>query len=408
MPNLLEIVGQDHALAQLQRAYAGPRRPHAFLFAGPDGVGKQTTAVEFARLLLCENPVAQANVGSPQPGTAVPQARLDDLPADLQLHQACGKCQACRTVSAGTCPDFALVAKELARFHNDPSVRDRKLQELSIDVIRQFLIDPAYRVAVGGRGKVLVVLEAELMSTEAQNSLLKTLEEPPTGVTLILLTANPQDLLPTTRSRCQLVRFSRLDEQFVRRQLLAAGVEEAPANFYAALSQGSIGLALQANADDMYAAKRALVETLAAMTPATEMAFSESLQKQVDRLSKLYIQRDKRQAQAGMELMDKKEKPKELAATVASRRAGQVILALLTEVFRDALAVACGHKRTLVNADQAQSVAALAKRFSPDELSEILAQLGRYEDLLWRNVSAKILWDNVAVTCGSALPLEIE
>jgi hypothetical protein len=360
-------------------------------------VGKQTTAVEFARLLLCAKPQALPNAG-----------RLGDLPADFQLHQACGACQTCRTVSAGTCPDFALVAKELARFHDDPGVRERKLQELGIDVIRQFLIDPAYRAAVGGRGKVLVVLEAELMSTEAQNALLKTLEEPPSGVSLILLTANAQDLLPTTRSRCQLVRFGRLDEQFVRQQLLAAGVEEAPAGFYAALSQGSIGLALQAHADEMYAAKRPLVEALAALTPATEMAFSEALRKQVERLSKLYIQRDNRQAQAGMELMDKKEKPKELAATVASRRAGQAILVLLSEVFRDALAIVCGHQRLLVNADQAECIAALAKRFSPDDLSEVLTQLGRYEDLLWRNASPKILWDNVAVTCGCALPLEID
>lgn len=405
MPQLLEIVGQDKALAQLERAYGSARRPHAWIFAGPEGVGRQTTAVELAKLLLCEKPASRPNKG-----------RLADLPADFALRQACGQCNSCRTISAGTSGDFQLVTKELARFHEDSAVRDRKLQDLGIDVIRQFLIEPAYQTSHGGRGKVFIIVQAELMSTEAQNALLKTLEEPPRGVSIILLCANPEDLLPTTRSRCQLVRFGPLPAEFVAAKLQQAAVPSAEALFCAAFGQGSIGAALQAHEDGLYPFKTQLVQALAAVTIQNAMKLSEELQKQADKLAKLYIGRDKEQSKRLADLSEgKKEKPKELAATVAARRAGQELLALLTLIFRDALAVACqnqntaeGGRATLANADQAREIAALAGRFSPESLAEILEQLGRYEELLWRNVNPKILWDNIAVTCASAAPLEIE
>ena len=91
MPELLDIVGQDSALVQLQQALAGGRRHHAYLFAGKEGVGRRTTAVEFAKLLLCENPSVRPNAGR--------FAATDD---DFPLRQACGRCGSCRTVSAGT------------------------------------------------------------------------------------------------------------------------------------------------------------------------------------------------------------------------------------------------------------------------------------------------------------------
>ena len=379
MPELLDITGQDAALAQLQRAVAGTRRPHAYIFAGPEGVGRRTTATEFARLLLCESPVSRSNAG-----------RLADLPAGFKLRSACGECSSCRTLSAGTNADFHLVYKELARFHDDPAVRDRKMQALSIEVVRDFLLDPAHRGSAGGRGKVFVVLQAELMSVPAQNALLKTLEEPPGGVTVILIASGAGDLLATTRSRCQLVRFGPLPVDYVAGRLAEGGTDPAEASFWAALTGGSVGQAQRLAAEGLYDFKRRLLTSLAAAQGAEPGQIAELLTKTMDRQAKKLQRADDA-----------------LAASLANRQAGATVLCLLGSIYRDALGVACGSPRPLIHADQADAVARIAARLGPTGTAEVLSQLARYEALLWRNVNTKLLWDNVELTCASAAALEV-
>ena len=121
MPDLLNIVGQDAVLAQLQRAGGGDRRPHAYLFAGPRGVGRRTTAVELARWMLCERPAKQT-----------PTHRPAGLPKSFALRQACGTCPSCTTATAGTNPDLQLVRKELAQYHQDSGIRNRKMMYVQI------------------------------------------------------------------------------------------------------------------------------------------------------------------------------------------------------------------------------------------------------------------------------------
>ncbi|MCD4699585.1 MAG: hypothetical protein K8R91_03320, partial [Phycisphaerae bacterium] len=318
MPELLDIIGQDSALEQLQRAAAGSRRPHAYIFAGAEGVGRRTTAVELARLLLCENPSARPNNGR--------FAAMDD---EFALRQACGLCDSCRTISAGTNPDFTLVYRALARYHDEQKVRDRVMQNLSIDVVRQFLIDPAWRASVGGRGKVFVVRQTETMSAPAQNALLKTLEEPPKGVTIILLCTSPSELLPTTRSRCQLVRFGPLPADFVADTLMADGVAPEEAKFWAAMTGGSIGLAGRRAGEKLYEFKKLLVEQLAEGDSPAGLA--EMLVKASDKLARKFRSRDK-----------------DLATSLAGRQAGQVFLGLIAGVYHDALISATGSACPLV------------------------------------------------------------
>jgi len=379
MPELLDILGQDPALAQLQRTLAGTRRPHAFIFAGPEGVGRRTTAVELAKLLLCESPPRRPNNG-----------RLAGLPGDFPLQQGCGRCRSCRTVPAGTNPDFQVVYKELARYHDDEKVRDSKMQDLGIGVIRQFLIDPAGRASAGQRGKVFLVREAELMSIPAQNALLKTLEEPPAGVTIILTAGDPGDLLPTTRSRCQVVRFGPLPTELVSRMLRAGELPEEEARFWAEFTGGSIGLAGRLAEEGLYPFKRELVEALAELTDSSAEAIGETLTAAMEKRSRKLQGRDE-----------------DLAGSLAHRLAGQLLLMLLASVHRDALAVACGWSRRLAHADQAPALGRIADRLGPDALAEVLAQLAAYEQLLWRNVNAKLLWGNVAFTCVSPAGTEL-
>lgn len=382
MNDLLGIVGQDAAISQLQKALQGGRRPHAFLFVGPEGVGRRTTALEFGKLLLCRQPISRPNAG-----------HLADLPADMPLRVACGQCSSCRTASAGTNPDLILIYKELARFHPDANVRGRKMQELGIEVIRQFLLAAAHMTASGSGGRVFVVRQAELMSAPAQNALLKTLEEPPPGVSIILLATSAEELLPTTRSRCQFVRFVPLPLDFVTKSLESSGVSGPEAHFWAAMTGGSLGRGLTASQDKLFGFKRELVEALSALVPGREVELSERLTKAMETQAAKWTKTVKAdQAEEG---------GGDFAATLANRLAGQNILALIVSVYRDALSVASASRRPIIHADQQPAIAAIAQRFRPIVLADILQQLARYEELLWRNVNAKLLWDNVAITCAT-------
>src|SRR5439155_23785955 len=111
---------------------------------------------------------------------------------------------------AGNHPDYHVITKELIRYH-DKTGKSKGI-DLSIKVIRPELVDAAGRKAAMGRGKVFVIEQAELLNTQAQNAMLKTLEEPLGRTLIILLTDQPDVLLPTIRSRCQLLRFSPLPE----------------------------------------------------------------------------------------------------------------------------------------------------------------------------------------------------
>ncbi|MEX0885485.1 MAG: DNA polymerase III subunit [Phycisphaeraceae bacterium] len=249
------ILGQPQAVDVLQTQLASGRLHHAFIFHGPAGVGKFTTAIALARVLLCHDPVR-------------------DLAGRLA---ACGSCPSCRLMSqasegaaddagtatgdeapglesadfaAGAHPDLHVVTKELARYHDDKRIRDRKLTQIPVEVLRDTLLEPAYRAAALNHGKVFIVDEAELLNPTGQNLLLKTLEEPPAGTTLVLVTSSEDRLLPTIRSRCQRVAFVPLADEVVVQWLARAapGMDEPERARVAAVASGSIGRAAMAAA----------------------------------------------------------------------------------------------------------------------------------------------------------------
>ncbi|MCE5327733.1 MAG: hypothetical protein LLG01_15110 [Planctomycetaceae bacterium] len=376
MIDLDQIVGQERAVADLRQAMAAQRMPHGFIFAGPEGVGRQTTATALAKVLLCERLGTAPNSGT------VPSS-------------ACNECPSCRMMEAGSHPDFNLVYKELAAFHEDAQVRNRVMQELGIDVIDSFLIEPAMRAAARGRGKVFVVLEAELMSHDAQNSLLKTLEEPPPGVTIILVAGQAEQLLPTTLSRCRLVRFNYLPRDFVVQRLAESGMETTEAAFWAAVTGGSLGRSIAMAAQGLYAIKRDLLERLAALGGGGDVDLGEELAGIVDKLANAAVSASKRADGSTM------------AKNLAIRQATGAMLEIAASAYQDALALSAGSDRPLVNADQAVAVRALAQRFSSDRLCRIIEHFAQFEELLWRNVNPKTVWDNVVISCASAANLRV-
>jgi len=378
MLRLLDIVGQDPVIASLQQCMGGGRMPHALMFVGPNGVGRRTTAMALAAALLCENPQRFPNNG-----------RFGALQDDFPLVDACGKCGDCVTLGAGSHGDFQLVYKELAAFHPDPKVRDRKMQNLGIDVIKHFLIKPAYLAPSRGRGRVFVVREAELMTGDAQNALLKTLEEPPAGVTIVLICRRSEDMLPTTISRCRTMRFAPLPPGFVADALAREEIDPQQAAFWAAFCDGSVGRALRMARGEMYQIKCQLLDALASLEPGGDAKLGEQLQKITEQ-----------QAIAAVKAAHTPDGA-ELSKMLATRRATGTMLELLAAAFRDAITITTGANRPLVNADQRAAVEAIARKHGAGVLAAVVEQLSNYEHLLWRNVNPKIVWDNVVLTCAS-------
>ena len=173
---------------------------HAWIFSGPVGVGKRTLAEEVARIVL--DPTLDAShLGEPEPVLATKAGTL---------------------LAAGTHPDLHLIRKEDSVYSDNRQLRERKQLNIPLDLLRERMIGgrtsdgkikdaPAYRTASMGHGKVFIIDEAELLDRTAQNVLLKTLEEPPSGTIIILVTSRPERLIPTIRSRCQQLPFGTLE-----------------------------------------------------------------------------------------------------------------------------------------------------------------------------------------------------
>ncbi len=243
-----EVKHQDRALSLIARGLAAGRAPHAYLLDGPEGVGKELTARALAARLLCESaPAASAEASAPSLfGEAglfgAPDAEPTNAP---DAGDACGACPACELLARGNHPDLHVIHRGLHKHHPDRSIRASKGLMLSVGVVRHFLIEPAAKAPMLGRRRVFIVRDAERMNEEAQNALLKTLEEPPGAATLMLVTSAADRLLPTIRSRCQRIGFDPLPRAFVAERLAAMNVKAADARFLADLSDGRLGAALK-------------------------------------------------------------------------------------------------------------------------------------------------------------------
>lgn len=201
-----QLRGHDGLVGSFQRILRDGRLAHAYLFVGPEGIGKRTFAIELAKTLLCEATAA--------------------TPFD-----ACDRCPACLQVMAGTHPDYHYVG-----------LPEDKL-EFPIDAVQTLIQQLALRPA-RGRWRVTVLDDADTFSDAAANCLLKTLEEPPSRSVLCLLGTAPERQLPTILSRCQVVPFAPLPLNVVDALLEQEGVTDAAARRFAAdHSQGSLARA---------------------------------------------------------------------------------------------------------------------------------------------------------------------
>jgi DNA polymerase III subunit delta' len=344
------ILGQSRAVQILQASLRTKRVHHAWIFGGPAGVGKYTTAIEFARTLLDPN-AAPTLAGGIE---ADPDSRSSQL------------------LDAGTHPDLHSIRKELAAHSSDPEVRKKKQSNIPIDVIREFMIGgldeasgsaPAYRTAVMGHGKVFIIDEAELVDHTSQNAILKTLEEPPRETYIVLVTSRPDRLLATIRSRCQYVPFVPLDQQamstwFERHGPKLDGKELA---WIESFADGSPGTALLAAEYGFYQWRQTLAPMLVAMDrgayPAT---MGETMASLIDEFASAWVKNHKN------------------ASKDAANKAGaRHMLAMLARYARNGLAAAVDAGR------------------DPERWMEAANLLREAERQLYSNVNQKMVLENL-------------
>jgi len=224
------IHGHEAVRDRLARAFHSGRLAHAYLFAGPRGIGKKMFARELAKALLCEGPSA----------------------ASLA---ACDRCPACHLVDADTHPDLQLVSRPLDK------------HEFPVETMRELCTALALKAARGKR-RIAIVDDADDFSAEAANCFLKTLEEPPSFSLLILIATDGERQLPTIRSRCQLIPFGSLPDEVVNQALDEAGVtDQLMRPRLVRLAAGRPGTARDFAAPELWAVRQKLIEELLKSKP---------------------------------------------------------------------------------------------------------------------------------------------
>jgi len=366
-----EIFCQDRAINMLQRAYASDRWAHAYIFAGPEGVGKFKTACEWAKLLLCEKPVVEEG-----------------------FTDSCGSCSSCRLFEAGSHPDFNHVYKELLEFTKDNA--DKKTPvDLAIDVIREFLIAKASNRPTLSKRKVFVVSEAERLNASSQNCMLKILEEPPAYCSIVLLCTRLEKLLATTRSRCQIVRFGAVDEGRIIEKLQDMGIEETAARYFARLAQGSLGVACQwarlelADAS-LYEVKRRLLDSLAGYEFAGALDLAQDILGHSKKIADVWADLDKATSK-----------------TDINRRAARTVILMIISALQDAMRLNAGAADEPANFDQKKQIEELAARFDAERAAEKIAECYRMLGWIESSVNEKLIFEQLLLNLADSDTIEV-
>jgi DNA polymerase III subunit delta' len=240
---LQAVQGQPRAVGALRAALQRGALPHACLFTGPSGVGKELAAVGLAQALLCQE----------APG------------------EGCGRCSACTRVERFAHPDLLFLMPEEEQVRRKLAGRSDFAHVPSRDVRVEQVRRLQERLSLRGlesARKVVLVLSAEAMNPAAQNAFLKTLEEPPSDTTLVLVTSAPDRLLPTLRSRCVRYPFAPLPRAMVAARVAEVqGLEPAQAEAVAALADGSLERALSLKPEQLES-RRATIRAFEAVTGA--------------------------------------------------------------------------------------------------------------------------------------------
>ena len=206
MSSFQDVVVHKNIIKYISSAVQADAVSHAYILNGERGSGKRLLANLFAMSLQCQN-------------------RAED-------GEACGICQSCKQAQSGNQPDIIKVTHE-------------KPNTISVDDIRTQVNNDIVIKPYSSKYKIYIIPEADLMSAQAQNALLKTIEEPPEYAVIMLLTENAEALLPTIRSRCVMMKLRNIKDQLVKKYLMEQmEIPDYKADVCVAFAQGNMGKAI--------------------------------------------------------------------------------------------------------------------------------------------------------------------
>lgn len=321
-----DIIGHDRVIDVFRRSLRAGKMAHAYIFEGPIGCGRRKTALALTQAIFCKE-------------------MSDD---------ACGICPSCRKVAAGNHGDIHFVEPL-------PDKRDISIAQLR-DIQRELALRP-YEAP----RKACIMEPADRMNTNSANSLLKTLEEPPGNAIIILLTENADILLPTIRSRCQLVRFSPLSAEHVCQLLEKQGMDPEAASLLAQMADGSMQKALELDNDSLNERRETLLKHFYALS-----------------LNRIVTVFDASEALSG------------------NRDETLETLDMLLSIIRDVVHIAAGSGE-IINSSIRQQLEQLAFRLNMESSLRLADDILETRRAVQRNANAKLALDNLFIRVAAAI-----
>ena len=335
-----QTVGHDKAVRTLSRSIAEGRLAHSYLITGPDKVGKTTLALDVARAANC------ASASPP-----------------------CGSCRQCERISSGLHPDVRVIGLEIDR--------GRLRTQISIDQVREIQRD-ASLLPYEGRSRVFIFESGEKLSGEAANSLLKTLEEPPESVILIIVASDVRAVLPTILSRCRRIELRPVPTPVISDFLVEQkAADRDKADEVAGLSGGRIGWAVEAAAD-----------------PAIISRIAETM--------------DTIEATVHGSLTDRFEYAERLSARFSADRQNVFAeLDLWLSWWRDVLLTGQNKHELIVNVSRQETLDSVSAQIPVELVAAALKSIRRTAFLLERNVSPRLAIEGMVMNLPS-MPIRNE
>jgi DNA polymerase-3 subunit delta' len=366
-----EIFCQDSAIDILQRAFNSGRTSHAYIFAGQEGIGKFLTASNWAKLLLCHNPII-----------------------DNGFAQSCDSCQSCNLFGAGTHPDFIHVYKELREFTEEGKGKAAPV-DMSIDVIREMLnAKVSIRPSLSKR-KVFVVSEAEKMNASSQNCMLKVLEEPPLYCCIILLCTRLEKLLPTTKSRAHIIRFGPIEEKRIIDKLREKGLDENMSKYFARLSQGSLGQAcnwaeLELNEANIFKSRKEIINSLSQYSYSDALELADTILSWKGKIAAIWSNIDKTTSK-----------------TDISRRVDKLFIQIIISFLYDVMKINIKPESQTINFDQLEQVEKLAFRLNSETAAEKISDCFTMLQWIDANVNERLIFEHLLLSLADCDTIQV-
>ncbi len=321
-----DIIGQERAIKILTKSLKKDKVSSSYIFVGSEGTGKKFAAIEFTKVINCSN-----------------------LNKNLE---ACDNCHSCNEINKQCCPDLKIVESTKGSIKIEQIRKIRK--EIELKPFRS-------------KKKVYIIDQAEKMTLEASNCLLKTIEEPPYYAIIILICSKIDPILPTIVSRCQIVNFGLVNPLKIKEILLNKinNLEKDKAEIISKLAQGSIGKAFKLIADKEYFIRREeVLDYLSAISPGK---YDDDIFVKVEKM---------------VSEIDRIEE----------------ILEMIKLWYRDILIIKnTGNQKYIVNCDKLEIVGKKSQVYSQKMMIDILDYLEQVEEYLMKNVNKRLILERLFI-----------